>query len=84
MVKRSLATKDFEYDLPPEQIALYPLAERDQSKLLVYKQGTIEHYQFNEVTNFLPRSSTLFFNDTKVIPARLFFEKPTGATIEIF
>lgn len=83
-MKLSLATKDFEYDLPPEQIALYPLAERDQSKLLVYKQGTIEHYQFNEITNFLPRSSTLFFNDTKVIPARLFFKKSTGATIEIF
>lgn len=79
-----IATKDYEYDLPPAQIALYPLAERDQSKLLVYKQGTIGHHQFNQVADFLPEASTLFFNDTKVIPARLFFQKDTGATIEIF
>jgi S-adenosylmethionine:tRNA ribosyltransferase-isomerase len=83
-VEQSIKTKDYEYDLPSEQIALYPLAERDQSKLLVYKQGTIGHHQFNQVANFLPKSSTLFFNDTKVIPARLHFQKTTGATIEIF
>jgi S-adenosylmethionine:tRNA ribosyltransferase-isomerase len=83
-VEQSIKTKDYEYDLPSEQIALYPLAERDQSKLLVYKQGTIGHHQFNQIANFLPKSSTLFFNDTKVIPARLHFQKTTGATIEIF
>jgi S-adenosylmethionine:tRNA ribosyltransferase-isomerase len=83
-VEQSITTKDYEYDLPPGQIALYPLAERDQSKLLVYKQGTIGHHQFNQVTSFLPKSSTFFFNDTRVIPARLFFQKTTGAAIEIF
>jgi S-adenosylmethionine:tRNA ribosyltransferase-isomerase len=81
---QSILIKDFWYDLPAEKIAQYPLTERDQSRLLVYKNGAIEHSQFTQITEFLPAQSTLFFNDTKVIPARLFFQKETGATIEIF
>lgn len=76
--------KDFWYDLPPERIAQFPLAERDQSRLLVFKNGVIEHKLFTQVTEFLPAQTTLFFNDTRVIPARLFFQKETGAIIEIF
>jgi len=75
---------DFLYTLSPEQIATYPLHQRDQSKLLVYHQGKIEHDQFHAIANYLPESSLLVFNDTKVIPARLHFHKTTGATIEIF
>ncbi|MEQ1587408.1 MAG: S-adenosylmethionine:tRNA ribosyltransferase-isomerase [Cyclobacteriaceae bacterium] len=81
---KSILIKDYWYDLPPDRIAQYPLPERDQSRLLVYKDGTIDHKQFTQINDFLPPQSTLFFNDTKVIPARLFFQKETGAIIEIF
>jgi S-adenosylmethionine:tRNA ribosyltransferase-isomerase len=79
-----LKINDYKYDLPQERIALYPLEERDQSKLLVYKSGEITHRHFYEISEFLPEGSTLIFNDTKVIPARLLFQKDTGATIELF
>jgi len=80
----SILTKDYTYDLPNERIAQYPLAERDQSRLLVYKNHTIQHSRFFELTKYLPTGATLFFNNTKVIPARLLFQKATGASIEIF
>lgn len=76
--------KDFTYELPAACIALHALPNRDQSKLLVYRNGNIEHDRFNNISNFLPSGSTLFFNDTKVIPARLIFKKETGASIELF
>lgn len=76
--------KDYTYELPAEKIAHYPLEQRDQSKLLVYQAGTVSHHQFTEITALLPANSQLFFNDTKVIPARIHFRKDTGATIEIF
>lgn len=75
---------DYQYDLPEERIRKFPLQERDSSKLLVYKNGTIEHQDFGEIKYQLPDGSALFFNNTKVIPARLYFEKDTGAVIEIF
>ncbi|MCI0751285.1 MAG: S-adenosylmethionine:tRNA ribosyltransferase-isomerase [Flammeovirgaceae bacterium] len=75
---------DFTYPLPQEKIAEYPLTKRDDAKLLVYQQGKIEHAQFNNLHNFLTADSLLVFNDTKVIPARLLFQKETGAVIEIF
>lgn len=75
---------DYKYELPPERIALYPLEQRDHSKLLVYQQGNVRHQHFYELSQFLPEGATLFFNDTKVIPARLLFQKDTGATIELF
>lgn len=75
---------DFLYDLPERQIAFYPLQQRDASKLLVYKQGQIEHRQFTELPQQLPAGSLLVFNDTKVIPARLEMVTPRGQAIEIF
>lgn len=74
---------DYLYELPDDRIARYPLPHRDRSKLLIYLQGTIEHDVFNQLDKYLPKNSILFFNDTKVIPARLFFRKPTGAVIEV-
>jgi S-adenosylmethionine:tRNA ribosyltransferase-isomerase len=79
-----LHLSDFQYDLPPEKIPLYPLSERDQSKLLVYQNGRITHSGFRDVAAFLPERSILFMNNTRVIPARLLFQKESGATIEIF
>lgn len=72
------------YDLPDERIAKHPLAQRDSSKLLIYKNGEIIDQSFGQIGAHLPEKTTLFFNNTKVIPARLFFHKDTGALIEIF
>jgi S-adenosylmethionine:tRNA ribosyltransferase-isomerase len=83
-MEESIPIKDYWYDLPPDRIAQYPLAERDQSRLLVYRDGMIAHKHFTKINEFLPPLCTLFFNDTQVIPARLFFQKETGAIIEIF
>ena len=83
-MEMEILIKDYSYELPQERIALYPLPERDQSKLLVYKDGAIEHSKFTKLSSFLPAKSTLFFNNTRVIPARLYFQKETGATIELF
>jgi S-adenosylmethionine:tRNA ribosyltransferase-isomerase len=80
----SLNINEFIYNLPQERIAQYPLAERDQSKLLVYDKGKIRHETFRSLPEFLPGNATLFFNDTKVIPARILFQKETGAMIEVF
>lgn len=80
----SIKISDYTYELPEDRIALHPLTERDQSKLLVYREGKITHSIFSNLSEFLPDNSILFFNNTKVIPARLFFKKDTGATIEIF
>jgi S-adenosylmethionine:tRNA ribosyltransferase-isomerase len=80
----SINVSDFHYNLPQEKIALHPLDRRDDSKLLVYRGGTINHTVFKNITDFLPPNSFIFFNDTKVIPARLNFKKTTGAEIEIF
>lgn len=79
-----ISLSDYTYHLPDERIARYPLAERDQSKLLVYQNGQITHRQFSDLAESLPDKSILFFNDTKVIPARLHFKKETGALIEVF
>ncbi|MEK6781630.1 MAG: S-adenosylmethionine:tRNA ribosyltransferase-isomerase [Bacteroidota bacterium] len=76
--------KDYFYELPSDRIAIHPLQHRDQSKLLLYKAGEIRHSKFASLADELPNNSILFFNDTKVIPARLFFQKKTGAQIELF
>lgn len=80
---------DYQYPLPDERIARFPLAGRDQSKLLVYRGGAIAHSRFDQVGDFLPESSLLVFNNTKVIPARLPFRRAgtpdgPGALIEVF
>jgi len=79
-----LQVKDFDYVLPPERIAQFPLSERDASKLLIYRDGKIEQDVFSGIYKHLPSDSLLVFNDTKVIRARILFYKTTGAVIEIF
>lgn len=75
--------KDFYYDLPEDKIAKFPLKDRDHSKLLVYKNGQINHSRFYELAQNLDSGSILFLNNTKVIPARLHFQRQSGAWIEI-
>ncbi|MFC4874540.1 S-adenosylmethionine:tRNA ribosyltransferase-isomerase [Negadavirga shengliensis] len=75
---------DYQYDLPEEYIAKFPLEARDASRLLHYENGNIAHHHFYELPSLLPKNSLLVFNNTKVIPARLIFQKATGARIEIF
>ena len=79
-----LLLSQFQYDLPDERIARFPLTQRDASKLLVYRKGQISHDVFSSLPNLLPKDTFLVFNNTKVIPARLHFTKPTGAVIELF
>ena len=81
---RDLRIADYDYDLPDERIAKHPLAQREQCKLLYYKGGDIQERQFWEVPALLPEQSTLIYNNTRVINARLRFRKETGSTIEIF
>lgn len=81
---RNISIADYDYPLPDERIAKFPLAERDQSKLLVYRGGEIAESQFFHLSELLPEGAMLLFNNTKVIHARLFFRKPTGSVIEIF
>ena len=75
---------DYTYPLPDKQIATYALQERDQSRLLIWKKGVITDEQFCNLPGYLPSGSMLVFNNTRVIRARLFFRKETGAKIEIF
>ena len=75
---------DYNYTLPDERIAKYPVAERDHSKLLVYQHGTISEDHFYNLPNYLPAGALLVYNNTRVIRARMLFRKPTGAHIEIF
>jgi len=79
-----LNIKDYNYDLPDERIAKYPLPERDSSKLLKYQDGDIVESNFRNLAEFLPENSIMVFNDTKVVPARLHFQRATGAHIEVF
>ena len=81
---QSIAIADFDYPLPDDRIAKFPLERRDQSKLLVYRGGNIAESRFDHVPELLPSDTLLIFNNTKVIHARLFFRKPTGSTIEVF
>jgi S-adenosylmethionine:tRNA ribosyltransferase-isomerase len=84
MHPKNLSINDFDYFLPQEKIASFPPEERDQSKLLIYKKGTITQDIYLQLANHLPANSLLVFNDTRVIKARLLFTKPSGAVIEIF
>lgn len=84
MHPKSLSISNFDYPLPEEKIAIYPLQKRDQSKLLIYKNGTISQDIYHNISDHLPKNSFLVFNDTRVIKARILFQKITGAVIEIF
>lgn len=75
---------DFNYTLPDECIARYPLTDRNGSKLLVFEGGNIQSSMFNLLPELLPSNSLLVFNNTRVIQARLHFRKTSGATIELF
>ena len=81
---RLLSVADYDYPLPERLIAQFPLAERDQSRLLLYENGAIHNRRYSELDSLLPRESWLVFNQTKVVPARILFEKNTGGLIEIF
>ena len=76
--------EDFNYELPDERIAKYPLPTRDSSKLLLYRNGNPEERKFVDIPSLLPEGSMMVFNDTKVVPARLHFQRDSGAHIEIF
>jgi S-adenosylmethionine:tRNA ribosyltransferase-isomerase len=80
----SILIDDYDYSLPADRIAKFPLAHRDQSKLLIYKNGDLSQNTFKNIDEFLPPNSLLLFNETKVIQARLQFFKKSGAKIEIF
>ncbi len=81
---KQIRIEDYNYNLPDERIAKFPLENRDASKLLVYQNGEISESKFNTLPVFLPEDSLLVFNNTKVIQARMQFAKATGAQIEIF
>ena len=76
--------RDFQYDLPDERIAKFPLPERDHSKLLLYRHGEVSEDRFYNLPQYIPQGSLMIFNNTKVIQARLHFRKETGALIEVF
>jgi S-adenosylmethionine:tRNA ribosyltransferase-isomerase len=84
MHPKNLSIHDYTYDLPEERIARYPLPERDASRLLICKEGSITEDHYRNIAAQLPSNSLLIFNDTKVVEARLLFKKPTGGIIEIF
>ncbi len=81
---QDIRIEEFDYPLPDERIAKFPLAKRDESKLLLYKDGVIGETQFKHITDHLPTGSLMVFNNTRVIQARLLFQKQTGARIEVF
>jgi S-adenosylmethionine:tRNA ribosyltransferase-isomerase len=83
-MKKEINIRDYTYLLPGDRIALHPLDRRDQSKLLVFRNGSITHERFFSLHQHIPSNSVLYFNNTKVIQARLNFEKETGAAIEVF
>lgn len=76
--------EDYNYALPDDRIAKYPLSERDASKLLHYRDAIPSAEKFTDISKFLPEGAMMVFNDTKVVPARLHFQRETGAHIEIF
>ena len=81
---RDIKISDFDYVLPDEKIAKFPLSKRDESNLLVYQKGEISTKKFYDVVDFISPNELVVFNNTKVIQARLNFKKETGANIEIF
>lgn len=82
--QKHISMEEYNYSLPDERVAKYPLEQRDNSKLLLWHNGDISESHFNQIDRYLPENSLLVYNNTKVIHARLLFQKPTGAKIEIF
>lgn len=83
-MERYININDYDYPLPDERIAKFPLSERDSSKLLVYRDGEIAERHFSDIGEELPEGSLLVFNNTKVVRARLVMHKPSGARVEVF
>ncbi len=83
-MNRYININDYDYPLPDERIAKFPLSERDSSKLLIYRQGEISERHFSDIPSELPEGSLLVFNNTKVVRARLVMHKPSGARVEVF
>jgi S-adenosylmethionine:tRNA ribosyltransferase-isomerase len=83
-LSESINLSDYDYHLPDERIAKFPLEKRDHSKLLHFKDGTISHQHFYSLPDFIPSGSMMVFNNTKVIPARMIFQRSSGAKIELF
>lgn len=83
-MQRHIDIEDFNYDLPDERIAKFPLAERSSSKLLVYRNGLIDEAHFRDIASYLPEGALLVFNNTRVVRARLVMHKESGARIEVF
>ena len=81
---RHIRISDYNYPLPDERIAKFPIAQRDHSKLLVYRKGLVSHDVFYNLPEYLPKGALMVFNNTKVIQARMHFRKETGALIEVF
>jgi S-adenosylmethionine:tRNA ribosyltransferase-isomerase len=81
---KDIKIQDYSYVLPDERIAKFPLEARDASKLLIYKKGAISENTYRSIAGHIAADSCIFFNNTKVIPARLLFQNATGATIEVF
>lgn len=84
MDTKHIKISDYNYDLADERIAKFPIAQRDHSKLLVYKHGEVSDDVFHHLPTYLPQGALMIFNNTKVIQARLHFRKETGALIEVF
>jgi S-adenosylmethionine:tRNA ribosyltransferase-isomerase len=84
MDPRNININDFNYHLPEEKIARFPLGERDASRLLVYDHGEMKEDQYRNIDRHIPEGTTLVFNNTRVVEARILFTKPTGGMIEIF
>jgi S-adenosylmethionine:tRNA ribosyltransferase-isomerase len=84
METKHIRISDFNYPLPDERIAKFPIAERDHSKLLLYRHGGVGEDVFYNLPKYLPKGALMIFNNTKVIQARIHFRKDTGALIEVF
>src|ERR1035438_14932 len=84
MHPKNIPSEDFSYILPNDRIAKYPLAERDQSKLLIYRMGNITENNYADLAANIPSNTMMIFNNSKVIEARIVFEKASGGQIEIF
>jgi S-adenosylmethionine:tRNA ribosyltransferase-isomerase len=84
IIPQNILIEEYNYILPDDFIAGFPLSKRDESKLLVYKNGLINNNNFSELPGLLPNNASLILNNTRVIEARIFFQKDTGGVIEIF
>ena len=84
MDPRHIHISDYNYPLPDERIAKFPLTQRDHSKLLVFDHGDISEDIFYNIPSHLPKGALMVFNNTRVIQARMHFRKETGALIEVF